>query len=341
MIDVDLDQFAKEMDSAKPDPAVMVPGLGVPVAAVMEGLAGLRNKIGAPKSRPAFLEAPLRPGLGAVYWFFSLLFLAAAVLGFYTQGLNKDYRDYFVLFVAAAFYLGVRGTVCFRANAETLVARDGRAPVIYLRSFRDDDAMVQKSSRFSLNIWRFLWTEYTRSGIGRLMWHRGKVRLEQAIEDEMQAIGPFIAIGQPGEARPDFGAVRAYFEADDTAWREAVESWMVRAIMIVVVPGHTKGLGWEIERIFAGAHANRLVLVFPPEKEAKRRERLANLDGMLFDRRWRAAAGADTGTRSLVAMFATSDGDIVRCLSANPQEREFDAAVLLAQYVLLWRPPRS
>ena len=194
--------------------------------------------------------------------------------------------------------------------------------------------------RFSLNVWRFLWTEYTRSDIRRLMWDRGKVRMEQAIEDEMQAIGPFIAIGQPGEARPDFGAVRAYFEGDDTAWREAVEKWMDRAVLIIVIPGLTKGLGWELERIFARSHGNRLVLVFPPENEAKRRERLATLDGMLPDTGWHAAAAAATGGKALVAMFAASSGEIVRCLATNPREREFDASVLLAQYVLLCQAPR-
>ncbi len=340
MIDVDVDLCGKALEQKSPPVAAMVPGLAVPVADVSAALADLRGRIGGPKDRPAFLEAPLRPGWGAVYWFFSLLFLAAAALGFFTQGMKEDYRDFFLVFLAAAFYLGLRGTVCFRSGAETLVARDGRAPVIYLRSFRDDDVMVQKSARFSLNVWRFLWTEYTRSGIRRLMWDRGKVRMEQAIEDEMQAIGPFIAIGQPGEARPDFGAVRAYFEGDDTAWREAVEKWMDRAVLIIVIPGLTKGLGWELERIFARSHGNRLVLVFPPENEAKRRERLATLDGMLPDTGWRAAAAAATGGKALVAMFAASSGEIVRCLATNPREREFDASVLLAQYVLLCQAPR-
>ena len=241
--------------------------------------------------------------------------------------------------VAAAFYLALRGAVCFRPRAETVLALDGRAPVIYLRSFRDDEAMVGRPIRFNVDAfrWSYMLTEYTRGGMFRVMFQHGKVRLEQAIEDEVSAIGPFIAIGEPHESHPDFGATRAYFEGDDEAWRGAVQSWIARAALVVVVPGQTKGLGWELGKIQAGGITPKLLLVFPPERSTSRATRLAALAGMITDPRWLDAITAPAGT-DLLAVFSTGLGDLVRVHSQKPRLAHVEFAVELALYGMFCVP---
>lgn len=239
----------------------------------------------------------------------------------------------------AAFYFGLRGAVCFRPRAETLIALDGRAPVIYLRSFRDDEVMVGRPIRFDVNTYSssYLMTEYSRAGFLRVVFQRGKVRLEQAIEDEVSAIGPFVAIGEPHERHPDFGATRAYFEGDDVAWRNAVQSWIARAALIVVVPGQTQGLGWELGKIQAGGSTSKLLLIFPPERSKYRPARLAALVGMITDPRWLDAVTAPTNT-DLLAVFSTGGGDLVRVSAKKPRLAELEFAVELALYGMFCLP---
>src|SRR6185503_8649681 len=270
--------MGRNLDKRRFDPSATVPGFDITIQEMWRALHDLYARIGGPNRRAGLRTDPLRPWRGVRYWVFALA---------------VGRRGIYVGWVA-------RG-----------LALDGRAPVTYLRPFRDDEAMVGRPIRFSFDVfrWSYILTEYTRGGMLRVMSQHGQVRLEQAIEDEVSAIGPFIAIGEPHESHPDFGATRAYFEGDDEAWRTAVQSWIARAALVVVVPGQTKGLGWELGKIQAGGITPKLLLVFPPERSTSRATRLAALGGMLTDPRWLDAI--TTSQRSdLLAMFPTSQGDL-------------------------------
>ena len=330
--------MGRNLDKRKFDPSARTPGFGITIDEMRRALRDLAARVGGPRRRAGLLTDPLRPWRGVRYW---LLALVAGATGIYVGWLTRDFdldgTPAWVAFgglgLAVAFYLGLRGAVCFRPRAETVLALDGRAPVIYLRSFRDDDAMVGRPMRFSVDSfrWSYILTEYTRGNFLRVMSHHGHVRLEQAIQDEVSVIGPFIAIGEPHERHPDFGATRAYFEGDDAAWRSVVQSWIERAALVIVVPGQTQGLGWELGQIQASGRTPKLLLVFPPEPAQARASRLAALATMLTDPRWLNAVATPTGT-DLVAMFSTSGGDLVRVCSQKPQLADVEFAVELALY---------
>lgn len=338
MIDIDLTGMGRNLDKRRFDPSANVLGLDTTIQEMRCALQELYANVGGPQRRAGALTDPLRPWRGVRYWMFALII---GLLGLYFGWIGRDmdfdgtpgWVVYGGLGAAMAFYLGLRGAVCFRPRAETLIALDGRAPVIYLRSFRDDGAVVGRPMTFSLDVvrWKYLMTEYTRAGFFRVMFHRGKVRLEQAIEDELSAIGPFVAIGEPHEGHPDFGATRAYFEGDDVTWRNAVQSWIHRAAVVVVVPGTTEGLAWEIEKIQDGGRTRKLLLIFPPERSKYRPARLAALAGMLKDPRWLDAITTSTRT-DLLAVFSTGRGDLVRVYSQTPKLAELKFAVELALY---------
>jgi hypothetical protein len=135
-----------------------------------------------------------------------------------------------------------RGRRILQPTAAEVRTADLRRPVIFLRSFRDDDAEI----------------------IAHVD-EDGKVatgRLEEALAPPFSPYGPLVAIGKPGEPLPRFGAARAYF--GDADWKAAIARWMDEAVLLLVIPGLTKGLGWELERIAARGHGRKMLVVMPP-----------------------------------------------------------------------------
>ncbi|MEO5741772.1 MAG: hypothetical protein ABIS29_14375 [Vicinamibacterales bacterium] len=337
---IDIDLSGANLDKRPRDPSWIVPGLGIPAGEVRRAVDALYARIGGPRRKPGTFTAPLRPWRGVRYFLLAFLIgLLALYLGWLSRDIDLDGTPGWVGFggagLAVAFYLGMRGAVCFRPKAETLIAFDGRPPVIYLRSFRDDEAMVARPVRLTLEAirWKYLVNEYTRAGLFRVMFQHGRLRLEQTVEEELSAIGPFVAIGEPNERHPDFGATRAYFEGDDAQWRDAVKSWIESAAMVVVVPGATEGLAWELAKIQDGGIAHKLVLIFPPERAANRTKRLSALAAMLKDPHWRDAISTSART-DFLAVFSTSRGDLVRVYSKTPRVADVEFAAELALYGL-------
>jgi hypothetical protein len=72
---------------------------------------------------------------------------------------------------------------------------------------------------------------------------------EESICRYFGSLGPVIAIGKPGEALPSPGAARMY--VGDDKWQEAILIELQRARAVVVQPGVTAGVRWELERIHA------------------------------------------------------------------------------------------
>ncbi len=135
-----------------------------------------------------------------------------------------------------------KGRRVLQPTAAEVQAADPRRPVLLLRSFRDDDAEIVVSVD-----------------------DKGRVetdRLEEAIAPPFSPYGPLVAIGKPGEPMPHFGAARAYF--GDADWKGAIARWMDQALVLLVVPGLTKGLGWEMERIAERRHGHKMLVLMPP-----------------------------------------------------------------------------
>jgi len=128
-------------------------------------------------------------------------------------------------------------------DADQAMARDPRPPVLYLRSFADDGAALMGE----------------QSALER---HSATVFVpvtpEQEIADILDAIGPVVAIGKPGEPLPELGAARLY--VSDDHWQAKVMELMAVASLVVVRLGSSPGLLWEIEQALAHLPRQRLVL---------------------------------------------------------------------------------
>ncbi len=134
-------------------------------------------------------------------------------------------------------------------NADELLQRDPRAPVVYLRPFDADDVDPDPPERF----------EYL-CGEGTFEQALGASEEEQ-LAVAMNELGPFVAIGKPYDTLPKLGAAR--IRVSDQEWKAKVAEWVSHAQLIVLRLGFTKGVQWEVAHIVASAPPQKLVLLLP------------------------------------------------------------------------------
>ncbi|MGE0629416.1 MAG: hypothetical protein AB7O43_16505 [Hyphomicrobiaceae bacterium] len=194
--------------------------------------------------------------------------------------------------------------------------KDPRPPVLLLRSFEDDIAAVKPK-----NIWL------------ALLWQ--KLRLEEAAAPELRSLGPFIAIGKPGESLPTLGALRSYLS--DEHWQEQVREWMCGARLIVMVPGTTKWVAWELQELVTLGFLSKLMLIFPQESDELLRRRLRFIEDVA-----KKTTGADLNvdsitTHGLLLCFFDEDGRPRLIYGNRGDQVEYEAALNWAIYALSQR----
>ena len=126
-----------------------------------------------------------------------------------------------ILLVRTGWKHDVRG-------ARDVLATDTRPPVIYLRSFQDD---VRSPIGGGFGLW-----------LKVLTWFQ-PISFEQELAAIMNRLGPFVAVGRPGEKLPELGANRFYFRDDE--WQTRVAELVQRARLTVILYGGTANLWWE------------------------------------------------------------------------------------------------
>jgi hypothetical protein len=180
---------------------------------------------------------------------FAFLVVAVLAFGLITYLFRGTLIPKLVLVLVAygGFACIMHGKKLLAPTAEELMSADPRPPVLYLRSF-EQDAITSKWSDIKGPLDFFL----PRS-----------MRMDTETEEEtlsrvMSQIGPFIAIGIPGEKLPELGAARLYVNHD--SWREKVSEILSHAKLVVFRIGETnaeltflrvtstQGLWWEIQK---------------------------------------------------------------------------------------------
>ena len=129
-------------------------------------------------------------------------------------------------------------------GAGDFIASDPRPPVIYLRSFQDD---VKSPVRGWYGIL-----------MKPLTWFL-PVSFEQDLAAIMNRLGPFVAIGKPGERVPELGAARFY--VTDSEWQQRVSELIRKARLTVILSGTTSSLWWEIDHVMASVPPRQVVLI--------------------------------------------------------------------------------
>ena len=151
--------------------------------------------------------------------------------------------------VPVALYLLPAGFAIHRARRHAMPSAgqsrraDSRAPVLILRSFRDDAMNVERGAR-----WRG--------------WLRLRPTLEEIAAHATAALGPPIAIGDPSEKLPPLGAARDYLA--DADWRGVVTALIDEAALVILVLGDSDNLYWEFATTMQRRDGRAVLVVLPP-----------------------------------------------------------------------------
>jgi hypothetical protein len=169
-------------------------------------------------------------GLGAIAMFFGFLLGhgigAGVALRPFSKQANQHYRK--ILQVLSC-------------RAQEVRAQDIRPPVLFLRSFIDEDMALQRRPGFFIDILNVSRT------------------LEEVVVDRIWSVGPVVAIGRPVVELSPLGAAREYIDGPD--WQSRVAKLVSECSLVVSVLGETEGLLWEYRRL--AARQTPLLLVVP------------------------------------------------------------------------------
>lgn len=158
--------------------------------------------------------------------------------------------------LSLARWMILRGKRLAAKRAEDVLAEDRRPPVLYLRSFKDEDADKGLSG-------------VVRSGAATgarplsesvIAWG---TREQEALAVLLRQVGPYVAVGKPGEPFPEVGAARMYLPDDQ--WQARVAQLIDEARLVVVRAGATEGLRWEVGQLVRRARPTSLLFVLPAD----------------------------------------------------------------------------
>ena len=226
-------------------------GINLAVAGALAAVTGTRRlSLAHPTTRKGFV----------VMWLGADALVLGLILGTMERGRNDVIVEWADLQVVVAYAAVALGMVLLRTGwkfdvqrAVEVVATDLRPPVVYLRSFQDD---VRSPVRGPAGAFLRLASWFMPTSF------------EQELAVIMNQIGPFLAVGRPGERLPELGANRFYFANDE--WQSRVAGLVGYARLTVILCGPTPNLWWEIDHVFASASPRRVVLIIPERGEPTR-----------------------------------------------------------------------
>lgn len=135
---------------------------------------------------------------------------------------------------------------------------DTRRPIIYLRSFADDNPGITIRRYLKGMVVPFYFSSVLFSD-------------EEALSTALQQFGPVLAIGQPGENLPDVGAARLYTDPQGVKWQQDVAQMLAVCQLVVLRAGITTGLQWEIREVFPKMPPEKVLLYVDLSKKKYRK----------------------------------------------------------------------
>ncbi len=178
---------------------------------------------------------------------------ALASAAFYIFYLGADPHSGDIVLLATAVVLSLwmvkRGRKLMTRDAAEVLAEDPRPPVVYLRPFHADE---RQRSGMPLGV---------RHGGRAIHLYIAADPTEAALARELNALGPFVAIGAPGEKFATLGAARMYVGDDE--WQARVDDMLARAAAVVLQPETSAGTRWEVMRVAKAIDPRRVLLIVP------------------------------------------------------------------------------
>jgi len=231
----------------------------------------------------------------------------------------QDVGKIFTFIDCIGFFLLVRMRRYFQVDADALLHVDKRAPILFLRSFEDDEKLT-----------------FAQSGEAFFDYS-----LETRLSRHFIHFGPFIAIGAPSDELPVPGAAR--IRLSDADWQTQVRRWMSSAQVIVMYCGNTFWVNWELAMLARKGYLHKVIVLFPPRRgwaqPSKQlagdiQKRLSGVKAALQDTRWAGATSALLPEKDLRALLFHADGTLTAIRSQLESRDAYHLAVLVGHYIL-------
>jgi hypothetical protein len=230
--------------------------IAIAVSALILLVLPRRNLRISGKRQPRFLLTALGISLIAVGIFFVVLTLYA----------GHNIGDAFTLltiltgFGTSAILLGKRAASI--KSVEEAISTDPRAPVLYLRPFRQEQLPFIAGKKSQLDQYMSRAKRVITSGDEDTDPSVG-VRFEEYLQAALNArIGPFVALGNPEDYVPLEGAARTY--ARDAEWMQHVERLVAGCSCIVAEIGISRNLSWEMNYLRQNGFQRKLFIMTRP-----------------------------------------------------------------------------
>ena len=128
---------------------------------------------------------------------------------------------------------------------------DARPPIVFLRSFEQDDATIGPQ---------------TRDPFLKLMTGVSRERtIDEIILENASPYGPVIAIGDPRDPTPPLGAARVYVADQGGNWHDVVGALVNASRAVVMCPTATEGVSWELDFIERTNARTRTIFLASPK----------------------------------------------------------------------------
>ena len=125
---------------------------------------------------------------------------------------------------------------------------DPRPPILFLRAFADDQVPLRPPRIAAL-------ARMLEFGVRR-------TSLDHMLLEEGTPYGPVVALGNPEDKRPPYGAARGYFT--NNTWQQAVEKLSRDSIAVVICIDDTDGVWWEAAHLAASGHLGKTLFLLHP-----------------------------------------------------------------------------
>lgn len=215
--------------------------------------------------------------------------------------------------------LAVNAVRRFRArlarSAAQLYDLDPRAPVILLRSFRDDSLTVP----FTVSPWLKAW------GV-----RRRNLALEESIAEAAFRFGPVGAVQDPASTLHPLGAARHL--VTDGNWQDYVALQVTQAAGVILIHNSTPGVRWEEDHIRRTGAMSKMIRVIPPPPPGAANDDLPPLP--------KAGAPGPASARKMLCLATPEPVGPCMIVAAKADADSYARAMLLA-LTLVTDPPEG
>ncbi len=146
--------------------------------------------------------------------------------------------------VGAGAYAYTLGKSLRAVSADELLSRDRRPPVLYLCSTAGSREIPGFMDKAPVCL----------------------VTEEEQLAEVLNKIGPCVALGSPGQKAHPLGMGGE--SASGEEWQRRAADYVDKSRLIVIRAGATGGAEWAIERTFATAAPQKIIIIVPEDKEA-------------------------------------------------------------------------